>query len=156
MPQAFNNIWYARPPQTQAPEPAWMSVSTLLNMETCPRRWSLSFSEYPEIWERSGYPQKPYFATLAGQITHSSLESITKALDRAGCSSTRTSLFVSVLRGLGGSTKLIESKIDQLLRTLSLNPRAQNNLDHLATKLHAKVPELRTRLQMLLSKLQIQ
>lgn len=156
MSEPFNAVWYAVPPRTRAKEPAWMSVSTLLAIETCPRRWSLSFSEYPEIWERSGYPPKPYFATLAGQITHSSLESITKALDRAGCSSIRTALFISVLRELGGFTKIIETKIDQLLKILSLNPRAQHNLAHLRTKLHSKVPELRTRLQMLISKLQIQ
>lgn len=133
-----------------------MSVSTLLNIEACPRRWSLSLSEYPDIWERIGYPAKPYLATLAGQVIHSALELITKSLDQAGCSSTHDPLFVTVLRNLGGFTRIVETKIEQLTSSLSVNPRAQHTLGQVVGRLRAKVPELRTRLQMLISKLQIQ
>lgn len=156
MSESLHPVWYARPPQARPGEPAWMSVSTLLNIEACPRRWSLSLSEYPDIWERSGYPPKPYLATLAGQVIHSALELITKSLDQAGCSSTHDPLFVSVLRNLGGFTHIVETKIEQLASSLSINPRAQNTLGQVTARLRAKLPELRTRLQMLIGKLQIQ
>ena len=156
MSQSLHPVWYARPPKARPSEPAWMSVSTLLNIEACPRRWSLSLSEYPDIWERIGYPPKPYLATLAGQVIHSALELITKSLDQAGCSSTHDPLFVTVLRNLGGFTRIVETKIEQLTSSLSVNPRAQYTLGQVAGRLRAKVPELRTRLQMLIGKLQIQ
>jgi len=133
-----------------------MSVSTLLNIEACPRRWSLSLSEYPEIWERSGYPPKPYIATLAGQVIHSSLELITNSLDQAGCASTQDPLFVTVLRKLGGFSHIVKTKIEQVVSSLSVNPRAQNIVGQIASRLRAKLPELRTRLQMIIGKLPIQ
>jgi hypothetical protein len=155
MSESLPPVWYARPPQARPSEPAWMSVSTLLNIEACPRRWSLSLSDYPDIWERSGYPPKPYLATLTGQVIHSALELITKSLDQAGCSSTQDPLFVTVLRNLGGFTRIVETKIDQLANSLGVNPRAQNAMGHIAARLRARVPELRMRLQMLIGKLQI-
>jgi hypothetical protein len=156
MSESLHPVWYARPPKARPSEPAWMSVSTLLNIEACPRRWSLSLSEYPDIWDRTGYPPKPYLATLAGQVIHEALELITKSLDQAGCSSTHDPQFVTVLRNLGGFTRIVETKIEQLASSLSVNPRAQNTLGQVAARMRAKLPELRTRLQMLIGKLQIQ
>jgi hypothetical protein len=156
MSESLHPVWYARPPKARPSEPAWMSVSTLLNIEACPRRWSLSLSEYPDIWDRTGYPPKPYLASLAGQVIHEALELITKSLDQAGCSSTYDPKFVTVLRNLGGFTRIVETKIEQLASSLSVNPRAQNTVGQVAARLRAKLPELRTRLQMLIGKLQIQ
>lgn len=104
MTPEVNALWYARPPLKWATEPTWMSVSALLNIEACPRRWSLSYAHYPDIWDRRGYPPKPYLAALAGQIIHGALESIIRSLSQAGCSSIHDSVFVSVLRELGGYT----------------------------------------------------
>lgn len=156
MTQEVNALWYARLPLKWATEPTWMSVSALLNMEACPRRWSLSYADYPDIWERRGYPPKPYLAALTGQIIHSALESITKSLSYAGCSSINDPLFVSVLRELGGYTKIIEAKLGHVITKLNDNPRSQHNADFIAMKLRAQIPELRARLQMLVSKLRLQ
>ena len=140
MTQEINALWYARPPRKWAAEPSWMSVSALLNMEACPRRWSLSYADYPDIWERRGYPPKPYLAALIGQVIHSALESITKSLGQAGCSSTHDPLFVSVLRELGGYTKIIEAKLDYIITKLNDNPRSQHCADPIAVKLRAHIP----------------
>src|SRR2546430_2535646 len=45
-------------PSTWPSPPTEMSVSTLRELEACPRRWALSSARYPEIWDRVGYPPK--------------------------------------------------------------------------------------------------
>ncbi len=154
--QEVNAIWYARPPEKWAAEPAWMSVSTLLAIEACPRRWSLSSAHYPHIWEHGGYPPKPLSAALVGQLLHGSLEIITKALNHAGCPSIRDQMFVSVLQELGGYTKIIEEQLGRLAAKLNNNPRAKLKAEHVTTKLRTQIPELRGRLQMFVSKLKLQ
>jgi hypothetical protein len=153
--QEVYNIWYARPPERWAAEPAWMSVSTLLAMEACPRRWSLSSADYPGIWG-GGYPPKPSSAALVGQILHGALEIITKALNRAGCCSIHDELFVSVLQELGGYTKVIEAQLDRQIVKLNNNPRAKLNAEFIISKLRTQIPELRGRVQMFVSKLKLQ
>lgn len=154
--QEVNAIWYARSPEKWVAEPSWMSVSTLLAIEACPRRWSLGSAHYAHIWEHSGYPLKPLSAALVGQLLHGSLEIITKALNHAGCPSIRDQLFVSVLQELGGYSKIIEAQLDRLVAKLNKDPRAQLNAKHIITKLRTQIPELRGRLQMFVSKLRLQ
>jgi hypothetical protein len=118
----------------------WMSYSRLREMEECPRRWSLSSASYPEIWSRRGYPSKIYFSALAGQIIHAALEMITIALNRAGCVSVRDDSFVSVMRELGGYTKIVEATVENTCADLKDNPRFTSKSDYISKKIRNLVP----------------
>lgn len=149
-------VWYARLPHKWADVPEWMSFSRLRDLEACPRRWSLSSALYPEIWSRPGYPSKVYFATLAGQVIHVAIERITNALNQAGCVSVTDEHFVSIMRELGGYSKIIEETIKNLCDGLQDNPRFVSKFNYIFTKLRSSVPMLREQLQILTSKLRLQ
>lgn len=133
-----------------------MSVSRLLEIEACPRRWALGSALYPEIWKKSGYPQKVYKATLAGRVIHQSLERISKALTEAGYASGQDALFVEVMRKLGGFTQVIIECIDSAVTQLADNPRAGHAYRTLSNWLHDQLPAFRERVQMLISRLRVQ
>ena len=149
-------VWYARLPHKWADAPEWMSFSRLREIESCPRRWSLSSATYDQVWSRRGYPSKVYIATLNGQIIHAALETITKALYRAGCTSVTGEHFVSVMRELGGYTKIVEETIKSICKKLQSNPRFANKYNYISTKLRSLVPALREQLQILTGKLRLQ
>ncbi|MEK6407048.1 MAG: PD-(D/E)XK nuclease family protein [Acidobacteriota bacterium] len=149
-------VWYARLPDKWADAPEWMSFSRLLELEACPRRWSLNSASYSEIWSHQGYPPKVHLAALAGQIIHSALEAIGKALSRAGCSSVTDEHFVSVMRELGGYSKIIEETINNLCDNSQDNPRFASKFNYISTRLQNSVPALREQLQVLTAKLRLQ
>ena len=157
MPEpAVEPMWLARTPHAWADVPAWMSFSDLRNIESCPRRWSLSSASYPDIWSGRGYPPKMYLATLSGQILHIALEMIVKSLNRAGCASIAGDSFVTVMRDLGGYTKIIDQAIARLLTKLSENPRFTPTSRYVIAELKRATPSLRENLQVLASKLRLQ
>lgn len=149
-------VWYIRLPHNWAGTPEWMSFSRLREIEACPRRWSLNSASYPEIWSRRGYPPKIYLAPLAGQIIHAALETITNALNRAGCISVTDEHFVRVMRELGGYTKIVEETIKSIFKNLQENPRFANRSNYISAKLRTSVPALREQLQILTGKLRLQ
>lgn len=148
-------VWYARLPHHRPAPPDWMSFSRLLEIEGCPRRWSLNAALYPEIWSRQGYPPKVHLATLQGQVIHSGLETISNALSRAGCPSVTDERFVGVMRELGGYTKIIEAAIKRLTQNLHENPRFASKANYISTKLRRSVPVLREQLQIMTTKLRL-
>lgn len=149
-------VWYARLPDKWADAPEWMSFSRLLELEACPRRWSLNSALYPEIWSHKGYPPKVHLAAFDGQIIHSALEAIGKALNRGGCLSVTDEQFVGVMRELGGYSKIIEETIKNLCDNFQDNPRFVSKFDYLLTNLRNSVPTLREQLQVLTAKLRLQ
>ena len=149
-------VWYIRLPHNWANTPEWMSFSRLREIEACPRRWSLNAASYPEIWSRRGYPPKIYLAPLTGQIIHAALETITNALNRAGCISVTDEHFVRVMRELGGYTKIVKETIKNICNNLQENPRFTDKSNYISTKLHTSVPALREQLQILTGKLRLQ
>ncbi|MEW6209474.1 MAG: PD-(D/E)XK nuclease family protein [Acidobacteriota bacterium] len=153
---AIARIWYAREPQSWPSPPTLMSVSRLLEIEACPRRWALSSASYPEIWKRSGYPQKVYKATLAGRIIHLALERISKALTEAGYASGQDALFVEVMRKLGGFTQVIVECIGSVVDQLADNPRVGYSYRTLSNWLRDQSPAFRERVQILAGRLRVQ
>jgi len=121
-----------------------MSVTALLTNRGLSTSLVVKFCGVSRNLGAKWLSDKTVFATLAGQIVHSALESITTALDHAGCLSIHDSMFVAVLRELGGFTKIIEGKIEDLVSALRINPRAENTLEQFSARLRTKVPELRT------------
>ena len=133
-----------------------MSYSTLLNIESCPRRWALGSARYPHIWERAGYPKQINLAALEGLVVHQSLQDITSALVARGCVSLSHEDAVATLRDLGGYTQIILRCLDQVLQHHEENPRVAPVLENIRRKLQSKVGEARTKLQSLISRIQLE
>ncbi len=156
MPEsAVDPMWLVRLPHDWPGAPAWMSFSDLQNIETCPRRWSLSAASYPNIWSHRGYPPKIYLATLYGRILHGALELIVKSLNRASCSSVADESFVNVMRGLGGYTSIIQQAATDVLDKLNENPRFTPRSRYVVAELTRAAPTLCENLQVLIGKLRL-
>src|SRR5882724_3317719 len=127
--QGGSALWLAVRPQAWPAAPNELSVSSLGEIEACPRRWALASADYPELWDRPGYPPRLFIASLKGSVVHLALETVTKALARAGCRSVQDADAVQVMRGLGGYTKLISDCIQRALNRFADNPRAAPMLE---------------------------
>lgn len=128
-----------------------MSVSTLSELETCPRRWALSTAEYPQIWERTGYPRPLQLSALEGTVVHFSLQRITEAFVERGCLTLHDELAIGTLRELGGFTEVIRGSVDRALKAYEGNPRAAPRIQQVRDRLICRVPTLRSRIQRFLS-----
>ncbi|WP_433435407.1 PD-(D/E)XK nuclease family protein [Nonomuraea sp. CA-141351] len=134
-------------------QPAFWSHSSLREMEACPRRWMLSRSEYPKLWEKRGYPQLPVAATLFGDVVHAALETIVRKLVTAGCTSPRNAQAVQVLRDLGGITAVVEAASGDRLARLKGNPRLDDDrMKRISVELSDRVPQARVHVQAYLSR----
>jgi hypothetical protein len=135
--------------------PVEMAVTTLREIESCPRRWALGAADYPELWSGRGYPARIQLGALSGTVVHLALEAITRALVRAGCASLTDPSALRVMKDLGGYTKVVNECIDRALERLGNSPRAQRNLEFAARSLRAQVPELRTRAQTMMCRVHL-
>ena len=146
------SFWHvSRPSWPEAP--TWMSFSTLSDLEACPRRWALSAAKYPHVWKHRGYPRPLQSAALEGTVVHLSLQKITRALVERGCPSLSDEKATSTLRELGGYTAIVLSSLERALQSYEGNPRATPVLDGIRHRLTARVPELRSRVQRLLTRI---
>jgi hypothetical protein len=132
-----------------------MTVTTLAEIEACPRRWSLGTAQYPDLWSGRGYPPRVQQSALAGIVVHLTLEAITSELVRAGCLSVQDPIAPKVLKNLGGYTKVVNDRIDRVLERLANSPRATRILEFAARALRAQVPELRARTQTMLCRVRL-
>lgn len=139
-------------PQT----PQVWSYSSLNEADECPRRWMLSRATYPEIWPRHGYPSRPILAALLGDVVHRILELVLQGFHARGCSSFADPCAVAVLKDLGGYSKLAELVIDEQMDRLGDNPRARTRIDGLRSALSSKVPEIRQRVQEIVTRTSLQ
>ncbi|MGW6504285.1 PD-(D/E)XK nuclease family protein [Nonomuraea angiospora] len=134
------------------PPPQW-SFSSLREIRTCPRRYALARASYPDLWDGHGYPQVPALATIFGHVIHDTLEMIVKAIVAAGCESAQSPEAVTVLRHLGGYTKLIERTTEKRLAGLQGNPRLSDDLrQSIHRRLHGRAADARVRVQAYISK----
>jgi hypothetical protein len=147
------DFWRVLRPTKWPEEPPWMSFSTLIELEICPRRWALVAAEYSDIWNNRGYPSIPQTSALEGTIVHLSLQKITDALVENSCPSLIDESAIFTLRQLGGYTAIIMDSLERALLPYRENPRAFAVLDGIRTRLVAKVPELRMRVQRYLSRI---
>lgn len=145
------SLWTTMAPAVWPDAPPEMTVTTLTGIEACPRRWALGAADYPTLWTGRGYPPRVQLSALAGTVVHLALEVITKRLVWAGCPSVQDPLAVKVMKGLGGHTRVVNECIDRVIEGLTENPRGRRLLEFAARWLRAQVPELRTRVQTILS-----
>lgn len=143
-------LWTTDAPAAWPDAPAEMTVTTLAEIEACPRRWALSAAEYRGIWNGRGYPPRVQMSALAGTIVHLALETITRELVRVGCSSVKDPKAPQVMRDLGGYTKVVHDCCDRVLHRLANNPRAMPLLEYASRLLRSQAPEFRVRAQVIL------
>lgn len=133
--------------------PQEMTFSTLIEIEACPRRWALRRADYPEVWTGRGYPPRLHVHALAGTVLHLAIEELTTALVRARCETVHSETAVGVMKGLGGSSTILAASIDRVIRRFEGNPRCARDLALVAASLRKQIPDLRTKLQTILSRL---
>ncbi len=150
------DFWRVLRPTKWPGAPSWMSFSTLIELETCPRRWALAAAEYSDIWNNRGYPSVPQSSALEGTIVHLSLQKITGALIENSCPSLADASAILTLRQLGGYTAIIMNSLERVLLPYRENPRASAVLGGIRTRLAAKVPDIRTRVQRYLSRIRLE
>ncbi len=143
------SLWEARPPQRWANTPSHLSVSTVSQIESCPRRWSIEHADYTDRGLAHGYPARASLAVLSGRVAHCALERVSRSANASGSSSPEA--VVIELRALGGITKVIEGCIRDELAQLSTNPRAASRIEGLEAGLAKKTGELRLLVQHALS-----
>jgi hypothetical protein len=132
-----------------------MTVSSLGEIEVCPRRWALASADYPELWDRRGYPPRLFMASLTGSVVHLALATLTKALVRGGCTSVEDAGAVQVMRELGGYSKLINDCVQRVLNRFADNPRTAPTLGVALRSLRSRIPQMRTEAQILLGRIKL-
>ena len=147
------SFWSVLAPTAWPDALLWMSFSTLMELERCPRRWALSAAQYPDIWDKRGYPRPLQPAALEGTVVHLSLQKVASALVKRGCPSLSHESAVATLRELGGYTAVVLSSLEQALQSYEGNPRAALVLDGIRHRLTTRVPELRARVQRFLARI---
>jgi hypothetical protein len=150
------SFWLVSGPAVWPGAPRWMSFSTLSELQACPRRWALTSAEYPHLWGHSGYPRSPQLFTLEGTVVHLALQKITQSLADRRCHSLLHESAISVIKDLGGFTVIINDCLQRALRPYEENPRVAPVLEGIRRRLAAKVPELRSRVQILLSRIHLE
>jgi hypothetical protein len=149
----ITELQMCRPPTEWPTPPQELSVSSLLEIEDCPRRWALRNGSYPGIWADRGYPIAPTPAALAGSAVHLALERIAAELVAAGCESAKGAAAVDVMRRLGGLTAIVERATLDLLSDLQENPRVVPRIAAMKRAVLRRLPHLRERVQLILSRL---
>lgn len=129
-----------------------MTVSALAQIEACPRRWALNAASYPELWSQRGYPPRPNPRAVEGTVVHSAVERITNELVRDACPSSQDPSAVQTLRRMGGYTAIVNGCIETTLERLAQSPRIPSLLSFMTRSLRGKMPELRARVQTMLSR----
>jgi PD-(D/E)XK nuclease superfamily len=133
--------------------PDYWSYSTLKEMETCPLRYCLTHANYPELWNQSGYPSLPSANALFGNLVHSALEVILRALSDSRVASPQSGEATDVLRGLGGLTAVVEKQTSRQLAPLEGNPRlSDDRRRRIGRELRGRTPEARAQVQTYLSR----
>ena len=145
----------AKAPTIWPSAPADMTVTAYEEIETCPRRWALSAAAYPDLWNGRGYPPKLQVYAVRGSAIHLAVEIITKQLILAGCLSVRDPRAASVLKDLGGYTKIVSDCIQRVLKRFAENPRGVRLLDNVERSLRGQTSDLRMRVQSILARLRL-
>ena len=145
----------ARVPTTWPPPPENMTVTSYEEINTCPRQWALSKADYPDVWRGQGYPPKLQVNAVKGSAVHLAVETITKKLILAGCPSVQDPRATSVLKDLGGYTKIVTDCVQRVLKRFADNPRSTRLMDSAERTLRGQTPDLRMRVQSILARLRL-
>jgi len=134
--------------------PTEMSLTQFHALERCPRQWALQHGDYPDVWDGHGYPGRLHLPALVGSVIHAAIETIAGALARSGCMSLHDPMATQEMQALGGHTAVIQSCTDDVLRRYEGNPRAEPVLEMARATLQSHMPDIRSKVQILLGRLQ--
>jgi PD-(D/E)XK nuclease superfamily len=148
-------LWKVRTPSKPTLGPEWMSYSFLTEAEKCPRAAFLKYSEYGQLWDRPGYPQRPNAAAVAGSVVHSAAETILRRLTADGVSTTRSTAAAQSMRRLGGFSAVLSSAFEKAVEKEADNPRFRNFELALRKQIEARMPRMREALQEILADRQL-
>lgn len=140
------------PTQWQAP-PEWMNFHYLLRAEQCPRSAALRHATYSQLWNRRGYPDKPSLSALAGMVMHRAIARIIRALADSGIGSFQDPRSVTILKSLGGYSKVIAESVADVIQSLAGNPRFELVRSSSVARLNNRFPIIREQVQLQLSRL---
>jgi hypothetical protein len=139
-------------PSEWAPPPEFLSFSLLKEVESCALRAALRRAKYVGLWDKWGYPPKLNEARIAGSIVHETVVKIAAYLRSKGLESVHDEGSFSALKELGGYSRMIADTLAEMLARLQDNPRCHNP-DRLKQSLVVRLPEMREKTQIMLSRL---
>jgi hypothetical protein len=145
----------AEVPVSWPPPPEEMTVTAYEEINTCPRRWALRTADYPDLWQGQGYPPKLQVHAVKGSAVHLAVETITRKLILAGCPSVQDPRATSVLKELGGYTKIVTDCVQRILKRFADNPRSTRLMDSAERALRGQTPDMRMRVQSILARLRL-
>jgi hypothetical protein len=148
-------LWKVRAPSKPSTGPEWMSYSFLAEAERCPRAAFLKYSDYEELWNKPGYPQRPNAAAIAGLVVHSAAERILRKLIADGVSTTRSTSATQSMRSLGGFSAVLSSAFEKVIEKEAANPRFTEFEITLRKQIEARMPRMREALQEILADRQL-
>lgn len=133
--------------------PLRWSYSSLKAIETCPSQWMMSRADYPDIWERHGYPSLPVVPAIFGNVVHSVVERLAQELGAAGVTSPTSGDVVGILGSLGGWRAIVLDAIERELSAFSGNPRVgTERIDRLRQELFRRAPDAADRVKVFLAR----
>lgn len=149
IPAVFTTV---TPTHWQAP-PEWMNFHYLVRAEQCPRSAALRYATYSQLWNRRGYPDKPSLAALSGMVIHRAIARIVRVLAGSGIGSFEDPRSVTILKNLGGYSKVIAESVTDVVQSLAGNPRFELVQSSAAERLNNRLPAIREQVQLQLSRL---
>lgn len=133
--------------------PLRWSYSSIKAIETCPRQWMLSRADYPDVWERHGYPTLPVIPAIFGNVVHGIVERLARELGAAGVTSPTSGDVVGILGSLGGWRAIVLDAIERELAVLSGNPRVSTErIDRLRQELIRRAADAADRVKVFLAR----
>ena len=136
---------WPKPPKT------W-SFSSLSEVESCARRYSLRRATYTDIWGRSGYPEPPSLPLIKGNVVHGCLEQIMNEINGVSNAMPHSERVVTALQSLGGYSAVISAAVETEVNKLRANPRSRDRVTSLESELLRKQGEMRLDIQIRLSR----
>ena len=118
--------------------------------QRCPLSVTLQRSSYRQLWDGAGYPTRLNAAAVAGIAIHEAAETVLKELARAGVTSLMQPAAMTILKELGGFTRVLENALGDFWANQGNNPRFEQFRDDLLRRLRLKLPQMRPTLQALL------
>jgi len=121
------------------------SASTLNEVEECPKRFALRRASFPEIWSRSGFPNRISAAQIKGIVVHEVVSMIMNSVQES--SELPKMSVISFLKEQGGYLELLKITLEKELSMASSNPRAELMVDSIRREIMTDLSELRGQVQ---------
>jgi len=144
-------VWRVASPTRMIHQVEWMSFYALREAERCPLSSVLRRSEYAQLWDRNGYPDKRTLPAAIGIIVHSAAQVLVRELMSDGVTSSIDEAAMITLRRLGGFSKILSEEVARFVAEERANPRFSAIASTFEQSLLTKLARMRELLQELIS-----